>query len=310
MKLLLLFLSLFLFLSCEEKNLTDQQVLDLIHADEKYHDLQLKSDFWTGENFIDSIKSFRKIIAKENLKPIYKADFNQDGKQDYLVNLEYPKDISGNVFKMYIDPDGETKHCIVLLSSSTGHQILNLGKKGVYDIFAAKTIYLKDQNLIKLLNFKPRFDDLNDILNYDTLKIKNNELTEFVKTKTGQQISEIIFTKFGGYSPGVYYTLSLKKDAIILNSRFYKKLEGNFYGNNNLHFENLSLYLKNIDFKNLKDKYFIECSDCPAIETRIVYDNGKTKTIYDYGEKGSLGLVKFYAAIHALMEKQNWKKIE
>ena len=105
-------------LSCKKKDLTDQQILEIIHADKNYKDLVLKTDFWTGENFIDSIKSFRKIIAKENLKPIYKADFNQDGKQDYLVNLEYPKDSSGNVVKMYIDPDGDTKNCVVLLSTS------------------------------------------------------------------------------------------------------------------------------------------------------------------------------------------------
>ena len=310
MKFIILFLGLFLILSCEKKDLTDQQILEIIHADKNYKDLVLKTDFWTGENFIDSIKSFRKIIAKENLKPIYKADFNQDGKQDYLVNLEYPKDSSGNVVKMYIDPDGDTKNCVVLLSTSNGYKILNSGRKGVYAIFSAKTINYNDQNLIKVLNFKPRFDDLNDILKFDTLMIRNNELTEFVKTKNNHLISEIIFTQFGGYSPGVYYTLSLKKDSIILNSKFYKNLEGNFFGNNKQDFENLDSYLNGIDFKNLKEKYFIDCSDCPATEIKVVYDNGKTKTIYDYGERGSLGLVKFYAAVRAIMEKQKWQKID
>lgn len=85
------FVSLFLILSCEKKDLTDQEILEIIHADKNYEDLQLKSDFLTGENFIDSIKSFRKIIAEENLKPIFKADLNGDEKTDYLVNLEYKK---------------------------------------------------------------------------------------------------------------------------------------------------------------------------------------------------------------------------
>lgn len=310
MKFIILFLGLFLILSCEKKDLTDQQILEIIYADKNYEDLVLKTDFWTGENFIDSIKSFRKIIAKENLKPIYKADFNQDGKQDYLVNLEYKKDSLNANLVRFIDEEGDTWNCVILLSSLNGYKIVNPGRKGVYGIFAAKTINYNDQNLIKLLNFRIEFDDKNDVLKYDTLMIRNNELTEFVKTKSNQQISEIIFTQFGGYSPGVYYTLSLKKDSIILNSKFYKNLEGNFFGNNKQDFENLASYLNNIDFKNLQDKYFIECHDCPATEIKVVYDSGKIKTIYDYGERGSLGLVKFYAAVGAVMEKQKWQKIE
>jgi hypothetical protein len=307
MKFILLFLSLFLIISCEKKDLTDQQILEIIHTDKNYRDLEFKSDFLTGENFIDSIKSFRKIIAKENLKPIYKADFNQDGKQDYLVNLEYKKDSTNENLVRYIDVD--SKNCVVLLSSEHGYKILNAGKNRVYDIFAAKIINYKNQNLIKLLNFKTEFEDRNDILKYDTLMIRNNELTEFVNTKSKHHINEIVFTQFGGYAPGIKYTLTLKKDSLTLNSKFYKKLEGKYLGNNNQDFQNLTLYLNNIDFLNLKNRYAMGCSDCSAIETKIVYDNEKTKTIYDYGERGSLGLLKFYDSIHAKMEKQKWNKI-
>lgn len=308
MKYIFLFVSLFLILSCEKKDLTDQEILEIIHADKNYEDLQLKSDFLTGENFIDSIKSFRKIIAEENLKPIFKADLNGDEKTDYLVNLEYKKDSTNENLVRFIDDDA--KNCVVLLSSSNGYKILSAGKKRVYDIYAAKIINYKGHNLIKVLNFIPRFDDLNNILKFDTLMVRNNQLTEFVNKRSNNNISEIKFTQFGGYAPGVYYTLTLKKDSIILNSKIYKKLEGKIMGNNNKDFGNLTFYFNNIDFKNLKDKYFIECSDCSAIETKIVYDNGKTKTIYDYGEKGSLGLLKFYDSIHAIMEKQKWQKIE
>ena len=307
MKYIFLFASLFLILSCEKKNLTDQEILEIIHADKNYKDLVLKVDFLTGENFIDSVKSFRKIIVKENLKPIYKVDFNQDGKQDYLVNLEYKKDSTNENLVRYIDVD--SKNYVVLLSSEHGYKILNAGKNRVYDIFAAKIIHYKNQNLIKLLNFKTEFDDRNDILKYDTLTIRNNELIEFVNTKSKHHINEIVFTQFGGYAPGTKYTVSLKKDSLTLNSKFYKKLEGKYLGNNNQDFQNLTLYLNNIDFLNLKNRYAIGCFDCSAIETKVVYGNGKTKTIYDYGERGSLGLVKFYNSIHEIMEKQKWQKI-
>lgn len=309
MKFILLFLSLFLIISCEKKNLSEKEVLEIIHTDEKYKNLQLKTDFLYGENFIDSIKSFRKIVAMENLKPIYEADFNQDGINDYLVNLEYKKDSNNDVFKIYFDENEGSKNCVVLLSNTHGYKILNPGRKSVYGIFAAKIINYKNQNLIKLLNFKTEFEDRNDILKYDTLMIRNNELTEFVNTKSKHHINEIVFTQFGGYAPGIKYTLTLKKDSLTLNSKFYKKLEGKYLGNNNQDFQNLTLYLNNIDFLNLKNRYAMGCSDCSAIETKIVYDNEKTKTIYDYGERGSLGLLKFYDSIHEIMEKQKWQKI-
>lgn len=307
MKYIFLFAFLFLILSCEKKDLTAQQILEIIHTDKNYKDLVVKSDFLTGENFIDSIKSFRKIIAKENLKPIYKADFNQDGKQDYLVNLEYKKDSTNENLVRYIDVD--SKNCVVLLSNERGYEILNAGKNRVYDIFATKIINYKNQNLIKLLNFKPQFDDLNDILKYDTLILRNNELTEFVETKSKHHINEIVFTQFGGYAPGIKHILTFKKDSLTLNSKFYKKLEGKYLGNNNKDFQNLTLYLNNIDFKNLQERYSIGCCDHSAIETKIVYDNGKIKTIYDYGQRGSLSLIKFYDSIHEIMEKQKWQKI-
>lgn len=308
MRYIFLIVSLFLILSCDKKDLTDKEVLEIIHADKNYEDFQLKTDFLTGENFIDSIKSFRKIIAKENLKPIFKADLNGDGKQDYLVNLEYKKDSTNENLVRFIDDDA--KNCVVLLSSSNGYKILSAGKKRVYDIFSANIINYKGQNLIKVLNFIPRFDDLNNILKFDTLMVTNNQLTEFANKRSNNNISEIKFTQYGGYAPGVYFTLSLKKDSIILNSKFYKKLDGNFIGNNNQDFGNLALYLNNINFKNLEERYSIGCCDHSAIETKIVYDNGRVKTIYDYGEKGSLGLLKFYNSIHAIMEKQKWQKME
>lgn len=310
MKYIFLFVSLFLILSCEKKDLTDKEILEIIHADKNYQDLQLKSDFLTGENFIDSIKSFRKIVSQENLRSIYKADLNNDGKLDYLVNLKYKKgDTVQNIIRISDEIDGN-RNCVVVLSSKTGYEVLNAAKGNVYDIYSSKIVNFKGQNLIKVLNFKPRFDDLNNILQFDTLLVRNNQLTEFVNKRSNNNISEIKFTQFGGYAPGVYYTLSLKNDSTILDSKFYKKLDGNFIASNKQDFENLALYLNNIDFKNLKDKYFIECSDCSAIETKIVYDNGKVKTIYDYGERGSLGLVKFYDSIHAIMEKHKWEKIE
>lgn len=63
-------------------------------------------DFFTGDEFVDSTKTFKKILNDENFKSIYEADFNKYGKKDYLVNLAYKKSFENNdVVKNYIGKD-------------------------------------------------------------------------------------------------------------------------------------------------------------------------------------------------------------
>ncbi|WP_133944614.1 hypothetical protein [Epilithonimonas xixisoli] len=308
MKIVILFLGLFFIFSCEKKNLNEKEVLEIIHSKKGFESMELKTEFLYGENFIDSIQSFRKIIKRENLKPIYETDLNNDGKQDYLVNLKHKKIVDdGIVVKILYEDD--SKNCILLLSNSKGYKLLNPGKKRVYNIFSAKIISDKNQNLIKLINFKKNIDDRNDILEFDTLMLKNNQITEFSKSDQIHNIEVITLTKFGGYAPRKEFKLNLKKDSIILDSKFYKKLEGKYLGSKSENFKTFSKHLNDIDFTNLKNVYSIGCCDHSSIETTITYDKGKKKTIYDNGEMGTLGLVKFYDDIEKLMETEKWQKI-
>ncbi|MGS0747140.1 DUF6438 domain-containing protein [Halpernia sp. GG3] len=309
LKYILLFFGLFLLNSCEKKTLNEKEILELIHSKEGYKSMQLRTDFSYGENFIDSIKSFRKIVNKENFKPLYEADFNNDGKQDYLLNLDIAKsDNTDVIIKPYFSED--SKNCLILLSNKNGYQFLNPGKKRVYAILSAKIINFKGQNLIKLLNFKTRFDDRSDMLKNDTLMIKNNQLTEFVKPHQNHKIEKIIFTQISGYAPGITYKLTLKKDSTVLLSNYYERFKGNYSSNNFSNFPKLSKYFNEINFTNLKDKYLSTAFDSPTKNTKIFYDNGEVKIINDYNERGTLGLVNFYEKMDSLMAKQNWQKID
>ncbi|MCU7613431.1 hypothetical protein N0B16_03180 [Chryseobacterium sp. GMJ5] len=307
MKFIILLIGIILLLSCEKKNLNEKEILKIIHSHDEYKDLELKTDFSYGYDYIDSIKSFREIVYKENFKPIYEADFNNDSKKDYLVNLSYSKSKNeDNIVKIFIEDDH--KNTLLILSSKRGYQILNPGKQKIYDIISAKILRHKNRDLIKLLSFKKHINDRNDMLRYDTLMIKNNQLTEFTSTKN-HHIEKIVFNKNGGYAPGRIYSLTLKKDSTILHSYYYKNLKGKYLGRYNLSFKNLSKYLNEINFSSLKVIYSIDCQDCSSIETEIIFDNGKTTKIYDYGEKGTLSLTKFYEKIDTIMNNQKWGKI-
>ncbi len=50
------------------------------------------------------------------------------------------------------------------------------------------------------------------------------------------------------------------------------------------------------------------CNDCGAKEITIFYGNNSKKTIYDYGERASLNLARFYDNIDDFMKKAKWEK--
>ena len=56
---------------------------------------------------------------------------------------------------------------------------------------------------------------------------------------------------------------------MFLNSKNFSDLEGNFSVKNIDEFQNLSKYLNEIGFTDLKDKYSIMCDDCGAKEITI-----------------------------------------
>lgn len=309
MKFIILLIGIIALQSCEKKSLNEKEILEIIHSNEEYKNLELKTDFSYGYDYIDSIKSFKKTVDREDFKPYHETDFNYDGKKDYLVNLRYPvSNNDDNVVRILAEDD--YKNTLVILSSTNGYQLLNPGKQKVHNIISAKTMYYKGQNLIKLINFKKHIKNRDDMLQYDTLMIKNNELTEFTISTNNHHIEKITFTQNDGYTPGRIYNLTFKKDSIFLQSDFYKNLKGKYIGVDSSIFKNLSKYLNEINFSDLKDNYSIECSDCSSVETEIIFNNGKSKKIYDYGEKGTLSLLKFYEKIDKIINDQKWKKID
>lgn len=136
MKFIYFLIGIFLLLSCEKKNLNKNEILEIIHSHEDYNNQELKTDFSYGDDFIDTQEIFKKTIKKENFKSIYEADFNNDGKMDYLVNLSYPKAKDNEIVKIFFNEDNFST--AILLSGNKDYQLLNPGKSDVYGIISAK----------------------------------------------------------------------------------------------------------------------------------------------------------------------------
>jgi hypothetical protein len=64
--------------------------------------------------------------------------------------------------------------------------------------------------------------------------------------------------------------------------------------------------LNYINFEKLNDNYAVTWTDDQTSVLKITYDNGKTKSIRDYGLIGTFGLDRIYQLLFELRQNQNW----
>ena len=138
--------------------------------------------------------------------------------------------------------------------------------------------------------------------------IKNNELMEYYSHSKKHKIEKIIFTQNKLFTTTKIYRLTLTQDSLLLNSDHYKNLRGYFSVDGYSGFQKLANDLNEVNFSKINEKYPFSSDDF-YVATEIVFDNGKSKKIYDYNGKRYLWLMNFYGKIDTIMSNQKWKKI-
>ena len=209
----------------------------------------MKKDFKI--DYIDNKKDsdfINQLILKENYQPYYIADFNKDGYNDYLINLDLkPQKDSSSIL---IQPINEFKNFVILLSKNRKEfDFIDFDKKSVYfDLVGAKVL----KNKFEIIRFKSIFSELNESsFKKIDFKIKDKKICEISENKN-LPITKIVLKDIGGWS-GENYTIELNKESIILNSKNFSNLEGTFFVKNIKEFQDFSKYLNEIGFTDLKD---------------------------------------------------------
>ncbi|MCX8530990.1 hypothetical protein [Chryseobacterium luquanense] len=160
-----------------------------------------------------------------------------------------------------------------------------------------------------MIRYHTDFDSPTKIFDVDTLMIKNNELMEYYSKSKKHKIEKIIFTKNEHYPPIRIYQLILTKDSLILHSDRFKNLKGNFSGDGYLDFQKLANGLNEVNFIKINERYPFSSDDF-FVATEIIFDNGKSKKIYDYNGKRNLWLMNFYEKVEKIAKTEKWKKID
>ena len=97
-------------------------------------------------------------------------------------------------------------------------------------------------------------------------------------------------------------------DAKMFNKINGEKVSGKFHTKiNKKEYNEIVNLLSEMDFEKLDNDYQIEYTDAQSSTLKFTYNNGKIKTIHDYGLQGTKELKQLYQLFFDLRENQKWK---
>lgn len=271
-------------------------------------------DMFIGErNLQDSISRITADSLKIN-QSFYKADFDNNGYTDLLF--------FGQQCSTWRENTNCNFGCAVVLNYGENKLSKIVSIQPDQDTYIVpKPIFIDKQPLIEI--YKPSKFSWPDKEKYAsknkiTLIYKFDEFIEYSKKDIEHNIEKIEFTTSGCYGTCPVFELTLMDNHIGIfkphrfnfsddyeNAKEEKGILKSKIDENT--FNQIFDILNYIDFENLKDDYSVSWTDDQGSTLKITYDNGKVKTISDYGMVGSYGLKRLYKLLYDLRFNQAWK---
>lgn len=282
-------------------------------------------------NFIDSIQT-----AKQITDLISKID---DGYKEFIVNesLKFENRYSGENYKkiadsLYVQPwtkadfDSNGLTDILVIGNRYDHSVICiLDKGGTYEINRITRRSFQDCTFPVVENCKIKYYfesepergkwDESRELKQITLVYKFGDFIEENEMPAYHKIEKIEYSTSGCYGSCPIFNLTINSDktakwyAKMYNKINNKEVSGNF--NTKVtedKYNDIVNLLNYIDFETLQDNYAVNWTDDQSSSLKITYDNGKVKSISDYGLMGTYGLDRVYQLLFELRENQKWTK--
>lgn len=333
--LLAIFLSLNLFTSCKKNQITRAELIpsrvDSINTAEEVKSILVRADTNMRSYHVGRISKMKAVIddprdsmikqlaiEKHVYKSFYKSDLDHNGYTDLLVMGGWPTESSDQEKRYWIFP-------IVLMNF--GKDSLNIVSLEKEDSSAFLPMLSRFGTTNGITLYKPehiRFRDTNRPTRFESTNLvyKYGGFIEYAPKKENVQpihIEKIEFAAWPCYGTCPMYQMIIDSDrrAYFIASHFNfdrthagytSKEEGVFITTvlqNN--YNKLSALLDDINFTHLTEEYTVRYTDAPSATLRITYNNGKIKTIRDYGKVGSYGLMTLYKMFDELRFNQEWK---
>ena len=237
----------------------------------------------------------KKIADSLGIIPWQKVDLDNNGLTDLLVYGIWQEE---NYFIAIIDEGDKITY--------------RLFDKSVLKNVLFPELTTINQQVVLILHHACKYDceKKGPILKRDTLTYKFGNFIETNFTTNTYNIKKIEFstTMCAGNCP-VFQLEIIPFGTSKFNADFNNEIKGKFKAIIDTSSLNSLLTLLNyIDFPCLKNHYTVPGTCYPESTLKISYDKGKTKTITDYGEIGTFGLIMLYKKLFSLRTNQDWKK--
>ena len=271
-----------------------KQITDLIlKTDDRYKEWKINESLIFENRYPG--KNCKKIADSLKVQPWTKADFDNNGLTDILV--------MGNWYDHSV---------ICILDKGGKYEIKPITRRSFQDC----TFPVVEDNKIKYYfesepepenRGKPR--KLHEI----TLTYKFGDFIEENQTPSNHKIEKVEYSTAGCFGFCPIYKLAINSDKTAKwNAEKYnqinkKEFKGNFRSTITQNkFDEIINLLNFIDFETLKDNYEVNWTDDQTSTLKITYDNGKVKSIIDYGLIGTYGLDRIYQLLYELRKNQRW----
>ena len=258
-----------------------------------------------------------KLANKVNVKYSYvKADFDNNGYTDLLAIGDNKTNDGNNPNSNFDIPFTKDFNTIVLMNYSTNKTKFYDLNKDFYFPIVPKVSYVNSQPFIMVYKQKiKRFCGLKGKEESKSkLTFKFDSFVEYNPEPKSYNIEKIEFstTPCMGQCPIYNFEINEDKSAKFSSELFYasrdwknvKYLKTTISENE---YNDLKSILNYIDFVKLNDDYNVNWTDDRSSILKITYNNGKVKTIKDYGLLGTYGLQRVYEMIIKLKTTHNWK---
>jgi hypothetical protein len=275
---------------------TAKQITDLISKiDIRYKEFKVNEALKFENRYSD--KNYKKIADSLNVRPWTKTDFDNNGLTDILV------------FGNWSDPS-----ILCILDKGGKYEIKSITRRS----FQKCTFPVVENDKIKyVFETEPEYGNWSDPqkLEQITLIYKFGDFIEENQMPTNHKIEKIEYSTSGCFGTCPVFNLIISSDkrakwyAKMFNKINDKVVSGNFKAKITADKYNEIVDLLNyIDFETLKDKYAVNWTDDQTATLKITYDNGRVKSISDYGLIGTYGLNRVYQLLYELSKNQKWKK--
>ncbi|MEC4049642.1 DUF6438 domain-containing protein [Flavobacterium sp. SUN046] len=298
---------------------TEAEIEKYIGAkDSNYKIFKLQNIQNTKTRFFPEFDSLNKILAnKVNVKYSYvKADFDNNGYTDLLAIGDNNTNDSENPNANFEIPFTKDFNAIVLMNfSDKKTKLYDLDTDLCYPI-VPKVEYINLQPFITVFKQKTKpFCGLKgNEESKSKLTYKFDSFIEYNPEPKSYDIEKIEFSTTPCMGQCPIYNFEINEDrtvkytgTLLYASKNWKNVKYLKTTISDKEFNDLKSILNYIDFVKLNDDYNVNWTDDRSSILKITYNNGKVKTIKDYGLIGAYGLKRVYEMIIKLETTHNWK---